>query len=115
MKRLLNTPFAMFLCMVMAVSFIACEPEETKIDENEKSLAFLCEGKAIAEGSTHTSSKLDEEYAAMGMTRFVPGINLLGDTDGKVIVTVFAFERHLFNQIATFINAIDDQCAIGFA
>lgn len=93
MKRLLNTPFAMFLCMVMAVSFIACEPEETKIDENEKSLAFLCEGKAIAEGSTYTSSKIDESYQALGMTRFVPGIDIVGDADGKVIVTIKSLNK----------------------
>lgn len=93
MKRLLNTPFAMFLCMVMAVSFIACEPEETKIDENEKSLAFLCEGKAIAEGSTYTSSKIDESYQALGMTRFVPSIDIVGDADGKVIVTIKSLNK----------------------
>ena len=93
MKRLLNTPFAMFLCMVMAVSFIACEPEEIKIDENEKSLAFLCEGKAIAEGSTYTSSKIDESYQALGMTRFVPGIDIVGDADGKVIVTIKSLNK----------------------
>lgn len=88
MKKFFTTPFAMLLCMAMATAFTACEPEPEKIDEDEKSLAFLCDGEAIAEGSTHISSKLDEEYAAMGMTRFVPGIDLVGDTDGKVIVTV---------------------------
>lgn len=88
MKKFFTTPFAMLLCMAMATAFTACEPEPEKIDEDEKSLAFLCDGEAIAEGSTHTSSKLDEEYTAMGMTRFVPGIDLVGDTDGKVIVTV---------------------------
>ena len=93
MKRLLNTPFAMFLCMVLAVSFTACEPEETIIDENEKSLAFLCEGKAIANGSTYTSSKLDEAYQLLGKTRFVPGIDIMGDADGKVVVTVKSLNK----------------------
>ena len=88
MKKLFNTPFAMLLCMAMAVVFTACEPEPEKIDENEKTLAFVCEGETIAEGSTYTSTKLDENYAALGMTRFVPGIDLVGSTNGKVIVTV---------------------------
>ena len=88
MKKLFNNSFAVLLCMAMAVTFTACEPEPEKIDENEKTLAFVCDGKAIAEGTTYISSKLDEEYAAMGMTRFVPGIDLVGDADGKVIVTV---------------------------
>ena len=51
-------------------------------------MAFFCNGRTIANGSTYTSSKLDENYEALGMTRFVPGIDLVGDTDGKVIVTV---------------------------
>ena len=88
MKKFFNNSFAMLLCMAMAAVFTACEPEPEKIDENEKTLAFVCDGKAIAEGSTYISSKLDEAYTAMGMTRFVPGIDLVGDTDGKVIVTV---------------------------
>lgn len=88
MKKTFNTPLTMLLCMAMATAFTACEPEKAIIDEDEKTLAFLCDGKAITEGSTYTSSKLDEEYTAMGMTRFVPGIDLVGDADGKVVVTV---------------------------
>lgn len=88
MKKLFNNSFAMLLCMAMAVTFTACEPEPENIDENEKALAFLCDGQTIADGSTYTSSKLDESYAALGMTRFVPGIDLVGDADGKVTVIV---------------------------
>ena len=89
MKKVFNTPFAMLLCMAMAVTFTACDPNpEEKIDEDERTLAFLCDGEAIASGSTYTSSKLDEAYTAMGMTRFVPGIELVSDFDGKVVVTV---------------------------
>lgn len=87
MKKLFYNTFAMLFCMVMAVTFTACEPEEVKI-EKVKTLAFFCNGRTIANGSTYTSSKLDENYEALGMTRFVPGIDLVGDTDGKVIVTV---------------------------
>lgn len=86
MKKLFNNSFAMFLCMAMAVVFTACEPET--IDESEKALAFLCNGQTIANGSTFTSSTLDESYAALGMTRFVPGIDLVGDADGKITVIV---------------------------
>ena len=93
MKKLLEFPFTMLLCMVMAVAFTACEPEEALIDENEKSLAFLCEGKAIADGSTYTSTKLDEAYQALGITRFVPGIDIMGDADGKVVVTVKSLNK----------------------
>ena len=88
MKKLFYNTFAMLFCMVMAVTFTACEPEPEKVDENEKALAFVCDGETIAEDTTYISSKLDEAYTAMGMTRFVPGIDLVGDTDGKVIVTV---------------------------
>ena len=77
----------MLACMAMTAVFTACEPE-VKIDEDEKTLAFVCDSKAIANGSTYTSSKLDETYLSLGMTRFVPGIDLVGDSDGKVIVTV---------------------------
>lgn len=93
MKKIFNKPFAMLLCMAVAVVFTACEPEEETIDKDERALAFVCDGKAITEGSTFTSSKLDEEYAAMGMTRFVPGIDLVGDTDGKVIVIVKSLNK----------------------
>ena len=88
MKKIFNTPFAMLLCMAVAVVFTACEPEEQIIDKDERALAFVCDGKAIAEGSTFISSKLDESYAALGLTRFVPGIDLVGDTNGKVTVIV---------------------------
>ena len=84
MKKVFNTPFAMLLCMAMAVTFTACEPEPELIDEDERALAFLCDGNAIASGSTYTSSKLDEAYTAMGMTRFVPGIDLAGHLGGLV-------------------------------
>ena len=92
MKKVFSTPFAMLLCMAMAVTFTACNPEET-IDEDERALAFLCDGTAIANGSTYTSSKLDEAYTAMCMTRFVPGIDLVGDTDGKVVVIVESLNK----------------------
>lgn len=86
MKKLFNL-FAMLLSMTMATTFTACEPE-AKIDEDEKTLAFLCGQTPIASGSTFTSSTLDSTYLEMGMTRFVPGIDLVGDSDGKVIVIV---------------------------
>ena len=88
MKKLFNNTWLMLACMAMTAVFTACEPEPETIDEPEKALAFVCDGKAITEGSTYTSSKLDEGYAEMGMTRFVPSINLVGDADGKVVVTV---------------------------
>ena len=88
MKKLFNNSFAMFLCMAMTVVFTACEPEPVNIDKDLRALAFLCEGQTIADGSTFTSSKLDESYEALGMTRFAPSINLIGDTDGKITVIV---------------------------
>ncbi len=88
MKKLFNNTWLMLACMAMTAVFTACEPEPETIDEPEKALAFVCDEKAITEGSTYTSSKLDEGYAEMGMTRFVPGIDLVGDADGKVVVTV---------------------------
>ena len=53
-----------------------------------KELTFLCGADTIANGSTYVSSKLDEAYLALGMTRFVPGIDLVGDKDGMVTITV---------------------------
>ncbi|MBR5846320.1 MAG: Omp28 family outer membrane lipoprotein [Bacteroidaceae bacterium] len=53
-----------------------------------KALTYLCDEDTIANGSTFTSSKLDEAYTAVGKTRFVPGITLVGDRDGQVVVTV---------------------------
>ena len=100
MKKLFYTPFAMLLCMAMAVTFTACEPEPELIDEDERALAFLCDGNAIASGSTYTSSKLDEAYTAMGMTRFVPGIDLVGDADGKVVVIVESLNRAMVEMCA---------------
>lgn len=101
MKKVFNTPFAMLLCMAMAVAFTACDPNpEEKIDEDERTLAFLCDGEAIASGSTYTSSKLDEAYTAMGMTRFVPGIELVSDFDGKVVVTVESLNRAMVEMCA---------------
>lgn len=100
MKKIFNTPLTMLLCMAMATAFTACEPEEVKIDK-EKVLAFVCDGKIIEEGSTYTSSKLDEEYADMGMTRFAPGISLAGDTDGKVTVTVKSLNQAMV-EVCTF-------------
>lgn len=91
MKKLFNL-FAMLLCMTMATTFTACEPE-AKIDEDEKTLAFLCGKTPIASGTTFTSSKLDAGYLGMGITRFVPGIDLVGDSDGKVIVTVKSLNK----------------------
>ena len=86
MRKIFSSSFTMLLCMAMAVVFTACEPE--KINEDEKTLTFLCDGQSIAEGATYTSSKLDEAYAALGMTRFAPGIDLVGDADGKVTIIV---------------------------
>ena len=87
MKKRFNTPLLMLAFMAMAAVFTACEPEKV-IDEDEKNLAFLCGSEAIKNGSTYTSTKLDEAYLEMGMTRFIPGISLMGDSDGKVVVTV---------------------------
>ena len=53
-----------------------------------KELTFLCGADTIANGSTYVSSELDEAYLALGMTRFVPGIDLVGDKDGVVTITV---------------------------
>lgn len=93
MKKLFNNTLLMLACMAMTAVFTACEPEPETIDGPEKALAFVCDGKAITEGSTYTSSKLDEGYAEMGMTRFVPGIDLVGDADGKVVVTVKSLNK----------------------
>ena len=93
MKKLFNL-FAMLLSMTMVTTFTACEPE-AKIDEDEKTLAFLCGQTPIASGSTFTSSTLDSTYLEMGMTRFVPGIDLVGDSDGKVIVIVESLSKVL--------------------
>ncbi len=99
MKKVFSTPFAMLLSMAMAVTFTACNPEEI-IDEDVRTLAFLCDGEAIASGSTYTSSKLDEAYTTMGMTRFVPGIDLVGDFDGEVIVIVESLNRAMVEMCA---------------
>lgn len=88
MKKIFNTPFAVLFCMAVAVVFTACEPEKQIIDKDERNLAFVCDGETIADGSIYTSSKLDEAYAALGLTRFVPGIDLVGDANGKVTVIV---------------------------
>ena len=53
-----------------------------------KELTFLCGADTIANGSTYISSTLDEAYLAWGRTRFVPGIDLVGDKDGAITITV---------------------------
>ena len=53
-----------------------------------KELTFISGEDTIANGSTYVSSQLDEGYLALGMTRFVPGIELVGDRDGRITVTV---------------------------
>lgn len=90
MKKNLNTLFAILLCMAMAVTFTACEPNnETTGNENtEKSLIFRCGQDTITAGRIYTSSKLDEAYAELDIIRFAPGIDLVGDTDGKVKIIV---------------------------
>lgn len=94
MKKLFNLPFAMLLCIAMSVIFTACEPKEI-IDEDESALAFVCDGQAITDGSTYTTSKLDTAFAALGMTRFAPGIDLIGQKDGKITVTVQSLNETL--------------------
>lgn len=89
MKKLFNTSLLMLVCLAMTTVFTACDPEDkTKIDENEKNLAFLCGSETIADGSTFTSTTLDSTMQALGITRFAPGISLVGDCDGKIIVEV---------------------------
>ena len=100
MKKLFNNSFAMLLCMAMVAVFTACEPEEETIDKDERALAFLCDGNAISSGSTYTSSKLDEAYTTMGMTRFVPGIDLVGDADGKIVVIVESLNKAMVEMCA---------------
>lgn len=78
MKKLINIPFAVLLCMAMTVTFTACETEE----EAGKALTFLCGQTPITNGSTYTSTTLDEDSV------FVPGIDLMGDAAGNVVVTV---------------------------
>ena len=99
MKKLFNNSFAMFLCMAMTAVFTACEPEKV-IDEDEKNLAFLCGSESIKSGSTYTSTKLDPTYLEMGMTRFVPGIDLVGDANGKVVVTVKSLNKAMVEMCA---------------
>ena len=76
--------------MAMAVTFTACEPnnETTENETTGKSLIFCCGQDTITAGSIYTSSKLDEAYAELGITRFSPEINLIGDTNGEVTITV---------------------------
>ena len=89
MKKLFNLPFAMLLCIAMSVMFTACEPEPENIDKDEKNLAFLCGSESIKEGSIYTSTTLDTTLLTLfGTTRFVPGIDLVGDNDGKVNIIV---------------------------
>ena len=90
MKKLFNTSLLMLACLAMTTVFTACDPEEkTKIDEDEKNLTFLCDSVTIADGSTFTSSKVDETLLEMmGKYQFTPGISLVGDCDGKIIVEV---------------------------
>ena len=86
MKKLFNNTLFMLACMAMTAVFTACEPET--IDEDEKALAFVCGTEGIKDGSTYTSTTLDPTFQALGVTRFVPGINLVGDADGKITVIV---------------------------
>ena len=87
MKKFFNNTWLMLACMAMTAVFTACEPEKV-IDEDEKALAFVCGTEGIKDGSTYTSTTLDPTFQALGVTRFVPGINLVGDSDGKVNVIV---------------------------
>lgn len=87
MKKFFNTPLLMLACMAMVAVFTACEPENT--DKDEKNLAFLCGSESIKESSTYTSTALDTTLLTLfGTTRFVPGIDLVGDNDGKVNIIV---------------------------
>lgn len=99
MKKLFNNTWLMLACMAMTAVFTACEPEKV-IDEDEKNLAFLCGSESIKSGSTYTSTKLDSTYLEMGMTRFVPGIDLVGDANGKVVVTVKSLNKAMVEMCA---------------
>ena len=94
MKKLFNNSFAMLLCMAMAAVFTACEPEK------EATLSFFCDGVEISDGSTFTSTKLDAGYEALGVARFVPGINLVGEKAGKVTVIVKSLNETLVEMCA---------------
>ena len=100
MKKFFYTPLSM-LCMAMAVIFTACEPEPETIDGNEKALAFLCDGQTIATGSTFTSS-------------FAPEIDLFGDADGEVSVTVQSLNQSVIS-ICGFGNCQLTSAAWGYA
>ena len=99
MKKLFKNTWLMLACMAMTAVFTACEPEKV-IDEDEKNLAFLCGSESIKSGSTYTSTKLDSTYLEMGMTRFVPGIDLVGDANGKVVVTVKSLNKAMVEMCA---------------
>ena len=71
MKKLFNTPLAMFIGMAMIAVFTACEPEE-----EPQMLSFVCDGKAIADGSSYTTSNTN------------PDINLIGEVNGKATVVL---------------------------
>ena len=71
MKKLFNTPLAMFICIAMATVFTACEPEE-----EPKMLSFVCDGKTIADGSTFITPNTN------------PDINLIGEVNGKATVVL---------------------------
>lgn len=100
MKKFFYLPLSM-LCIAMAVIFAACEPEPETIDGNEKALAFLCDGQTIATGSTFTTS-------------FAPEIDLFGDADGEVSVTVQSLNQSVIS-ICGFGNCQLTSAAWGYA
>lgn len=98
MKKLFNNTLFMLACMAMTAVFTACEPET--IDEDEKALAFVCGTEGIKDGSTYTSTTLDPTFQALGVARFVPGINLVGEKAGKVTVIVKSLNETLVEMCA---------------
>ena len=80
MKKRFNTSLLMLACMAIVAVFTACEPENS--EDQEKAIAFVCEGKTIADGSIYTSPTLGDGSI------FLPNISIKGKMDGTVFVTV---------------------------
>lgn len=72
------------LFTLLSAAFLALSGLEAQ------TLSFTQDGKAIANGSTFASERVDEMYAEIGMRFFAPEIVLTCDADAEVVVQVDA-------------------------
>lgn len=72
------------LFTLLSAAFLALSGLEAQ------TLSFTQDGKAIANGSTFTSDRINEAYAEIGMRFFDPEIVLTCDADAEVVVQVDA-------------------------